>query len=45
MHVGGVALSVDDALRTDDARTVLTEVSEVKSRQDNMTVRLDNLKL
>ena len=47
MHVGGgVAVSVDDgALRTDDARVVLSEVSEVKSRQDNMTVKLENLKL
>jgi len=47
MHVGGaVAVSVDDSsLRTDDARVVLSEVSEVKSRQDNMTVKLENLKL
>jgi len=43
---GGVGVSEDDGvLRNDDARVVLSEVSEVKSRQDNMTVRLDNLKL
>jgi len=43
MHVGG---SVDDgASRTEDARVVLSEVSQVKNRQDNMTVKLDNLKL
>ena len=47
MHVGGgVASSADDgALRADEARVVLTEVTEVKSRQDNMTVKLENLKL
>jgi len=39
-------VSVDeDTIRTGDARAVLSEVSEVKSRQDNMTVKLDNLKL
>ena len=43
-HVGGgVGGSVDDgALRADD---VLSEVNDVKSRQDNMTVKLENLKL
>ena len=42
----GVAGSVDDgALRTDEVQAVLSEVNGVKSRQNNMTVRLENLKL
>lgn len=47
VHVGdGVAGSVDDgALRTDEVQAVLSEVNGVKSRQNNMTVRLENLKL
>jgi len=47
MHVGGgVASSVDDsAFRADEARVVLSEVNDVKNRQDNMTVKLENLKL
>lgn len=47
MHVGGgVAGSGDDgAFRADEARAVLSEVNDVKDRQDNMTVKLENLKL
>jgi len=44
--VSGVAGSVDDVgVKTNDVRSVLSEMSDVKSRQDNMTVRLENLKL
>jgi len=46
LQVGGVASSVDDSsMKTNDVRAVLSEMSDVKSRQDNMTVRLENLKL
>ena len=42
--VGGVASPADDG-GTNDVQSVLSEMSEVKSRQDNMTVKLENLKL
>jgi len=42
--VGGVASPADDGV-TNDVQSVLSEMSEVKSRQDNMTVKLENLKL
>ena len=43
---GGVAGSSDDGtLRADEAQVVLSEMNDVKSRQDNMTVKLENLKL
>lgn len=32
-------------MKTNDVRAVLTEMTEVKSRQENMTVKLENLKL
>jgi len=40
---GGVG-GLDDSSLT-DARVVLSEMNDVKSRQDNMTVKLENLKL
>jgi len=44
--VGGVAGSMDDGTaKTNNVQAVLSEVSDVKSRQDNMTVKLENLKL
>ena len=43
--VGGVSGSADDSVVRDDARVVLSEMTEVKSRQDHMTVKLENLKL
>jgi len=47
MHVVGAVASSGDssAVKTGDVRAVLSEVNDVKSRQDNMTVRLENLKL
>jgi len=42
--VGGTGMD-DGASRSDDARVVLSEVNDVKNRQDTMTVKLENLKL